>query len=174
MDESRNVLLESARIARGNIKPLAEYEVANFDVLLLPGGFGAAKNLSSFAFDGPDCKINPETEAAITATHKAGKPIGALCIAPVILAKLIPGVELTIGQDPGTSEAIDKMGGKSIKTKQQEVSIDRKNKVVTNSCYMLDSSLIDIAEGAKNTVGELLKLIWSDISLFNIPDKLIN
>lgn len=159
MDESRNVLLESARIARGNIKPLAEYEVANFDVLLLPGGFGAAKNLSSFAFDGPDCKINPETEAAITATHKAGKPIGALCIAPVILAKLIPGVELTIGQDPGTSEAIDKMGGKSIKTKQQEVSIDRKNKVVTNSCYMLDSSLIDIAEGAKNTVGELLKLI---------------
>ncbi len=159
MDESRNVLIESARIARGNIKPLSEFNIADFDALMFPGGFGVAKNLSSFAFDGPDCQVNNETKEAILATHQAGKPIGALCISPVIIAKVLESVEVTIGQDIETSEAIVKMGGVALKTKQREIAVDRKNKIVTNPCYMLDSSVVDIAEGAKNTVKAMLEMM---------------
>ena len=159
MPESRNVLIESARIARGNIKKLSEYKVADFDGLLFPGGFGVAKNLSSFAFDGPDCKVNTDTENAIKTTHQAGKPIGALCISPVVIAKVLQDVEVTIGQDPGTSEAIEKMGASALKTRPREIVIDQKNKIVTNPCYMLDSSIVDIAEGAKNTVKAMLDLM---------------
>ncbi|MCD6346189.1 MAG: isoprenoid biosynthesis glyoxalase ElbB [Bacteroidales bacterium] len=159
MPESRNVLIESARIARGNIKELSEYKVADFDGLLFPGGFGVAKNLSTFAFDGPDCQVNPDTENAIRTTHRAGKPIGALCISPVVIAKVLQDVKVTIGQDPATSEAIVKMGGNALKTHQREIVIDQKNKIVTNPCYMLDSSIVDIAEGAKNTVKAMLDLM---------------
>lgn len=158
MNEERNVLTESARIARGNIKALSDFKAGDFDILLFPGGFGAAKNLSTFAFDGPDCSVNKDVEKAIIDMHKAGKPIGALCISPVIIAKVLQDVELTIGQDVETSEAIEAMGAKAVKTKQREITIDRKNKIVTNPCYMLDSSLVDIAEGAKNTVSALLEL----------------
>ena len=159
MNETRNVLIESARIARGNIKPLSDYNVADFDALMFPGGFGVAKNLSSFAFDGPDCNVDKDTEHAILATHQAGKPIGALCISPVIIAKVLESVEVTIGQDIETSEAIEKMGGVALKTNQQEIAVDRKNKIVTNPCYMLDSSVVDIAEGAKNTVKAMLEMM---------------
>lgn len=158
MDENRNVLIEGARIARGNIKALSEFDPKEFDILLFPGGFGAAKNLSTFAFDGADCVVNTEVENAIKGMHAAGKAIGALCISPVILAKVLKGVELTIGQDNETSSALETMGAISVKTKQQEITIDKQNKIVTSPCYMLDSSLVDIAEGAKNTVKALLEL----------------
>ncbi len=158
MDEKRNVLIESARIARGEILPLSDFDAKAYDILLLPGGFGAAKNLSSFAFDGPDCTVNSEVEKAIITMHQAGKAIGALCISPVILAKVLKDVEITIGQDEETSEAIETMGARSVKTKQQEITIDYKNKIVTNPCYMLDSSIVDIAEGANNTVKALIQL----------------
>ncbi len=158
MNEERNVLVESARIARGNILALSEFNAADHDILLFPGGFGAAKNLSSFAFDGSDCTVNPDVEKAIIAMHAVGKPIGALCISPVILAKVLQNIEVTIGQDEETSTAIETMGAKALKTKQQEITIDYQNKIVTNPCYMLESSLIDIAEGAKNTVKALLEL----------------
>lgn len=158
MPEKRNVMVESARIARGNIRDLTEYKPEDHDILLIPGGFGAAKNLSSFAFDGPDCSVNTDLQRAILSTHAANKPIGALCIAPVILACVLKEVELTIGQDPETAEALKKMGAKHVQSKQQEVVIDRKNKIVTSPCYMLDSSLVDIAEGAKNAVHALLSL----------------
>lgn len=156
MHEQRNVLVEASRIARGQIKPLSEFSESKFDILLIPGGFGAAKNLSSFAFDGPECKVNPEVESAIISMHRAGKPIGALCIAPVILARVLGGIRVTIGTDPETSNALETMGASSIKTQQREIVIDQKNKLVTSPCYMLESSLIDIAEGAKNTVKALL------------------
>ncbi|HPX05046.1 MAG TPA: isoprenoid biosynthesis glyoxalase ElbB, partial [Tenuifilaceae bacterium] len=96
MPEKRNVLVESARIARGNAKPLSELRTEEFDALIFPGGFGAAKNLSTWAFDGPLAKINPDVERVIADMHKAKKPIGALCIAPVLLAKLIKGASVTI------------------------------------------------------------------------------
>lgn len=159
MDEKRNVLVESARIARGNAKPLSEYFCEDFDALIFPGGFGAAKNLSTFAFDGINCTVEPWVEKAIKSTHAAGKPIGALCIAPVILARILGNVILTVGQDKDTTEALELMGAKAIKTSAREIAIDRQNKIVTNPCYMLDSSIVDIAEGANNVVIALLTMM---------------
>lgn len=156
MDEKRNVLIESARIARGKISPLSDFKAENFDVLLFPGGFGAAKNLSSLAFDGPNCSVNKEVEKAIKDMLAAKKPIGALCIAPAIIAKVISGVEVTIGQDKGTIEAIEAMGGNHIITNHGDVVIDKKNKVYTTPCYMLDASITDIYNGAKNIVEALI------------------
>lgn len=156
MNERRNVLVESARIARGKIKNLKDYDPADFDALLLPGGFGAAKNLCDFAFKGPDCTVNPDVEKALKETHTLLKPIGALCIAPVILAKLFGPVELTIGQDPGTAEAIEKLGATHKSTDHGEVTVDLKNKLFTTPCYMLDATILDIAKGASNIVKAML------------------
>ncbi len=159
MGEKRNVLVESARIARGNAKPLSEYDAKDYDALIIPGGFGAAKNLSTFAFDGPDCSVEAELQRAILTSHKAGKTIGALCIAPVILARVLGNVILTVGQDQDTSDALEKMGAKAEKTNAREVTIDSTNKLVSTPCYMLDSSITDIAEGANNAVKAMLEMM---------------
>ena len=159
MNETRNVLVESARIARGKIKALSEFSGKDFDALVFPGGFGAAKNLSTFAFDGADCSINADVENAIKEMIGLGKPVGALCIAPVILAKILGDVELTIGQDRGTAEAVQKMGATHTETGHGEVVVDEKHKVVTTPCYMLDATLDQIGEGAENLVDALLKLM---------------
>lgn len=157
--EKRNVLAESARIARGKIAPLSAFEATQFDALVFPGGFGAAKNLCSFAFDGPDCKVNPDVERAVRAMHAAGKPIGALCIAPALMAKLLRGAEVTIGNDPGTAQAIEKMGGKHHIRTHGEVVVDAGLKLVTSPCYMLDATIGQIADGAENTVRTLMGMI---------------
>ena len=157
--ETRNVLVESARIARGKIQPLSDYKAADFDALLLPGGFGAAKNLSSLAFDGPDCTVNAEVERALKETHTAQKPIGALCITPAVVAKVLGPVEVTIGQDAGTAQAIKKMGGTHTPTTHGEVVIDKTNKIATTPCYMLDATIDQIAAGAENVVEATLKMI---------------
>lgn len=156
--ETRNVLVESARIARGKIRPLKEFKASEFDILMFAGGFGVAKNLCTYAFDGADCKVNPEVEKAVKEMHGSGKPIGALCISPVILAKVLGDVTVTLGQDPSAIGNVVKMGAKHEPTNPQDIVIDKKNKVVTNPCYMLDSSIVDIAEGAMNTVNALLEL----------------
>ena len=152
MNESRNVLVESARIARGDIKDLKEYDPKDFDALILPGGFGAAKNLCDFAFKGSECSVNPDVEKAIRNTASIGRPIGALCIAPVILSKILGDVELTIGQDAGTAEAVEKMGSQHRQTTHGEVIVDSKNNVFTTPCYMLDANILQIYEGATNIV----------------------
>lgn len=157
MDETRNVLIESARIARGQIKDLKQYEPNNYDALIFPGGFGAAKNLCDFAFNGADCTINPDVEKAILKTAGKNKPIGALCISPVIFAKVFGDVEVTIGQDPGTAEAIEKLGATHIKTNHGEVIIDEKNNLYTTPCYMLDANILEIAKGASNIVTAMLE-----------------
>ena len=161
MDESRSVLVEAARIARGDIKALDEFDPENFDALMLPGGFGAAKNLSTLAFDGPDCSVNADLANAVNAMVDAGKPIGALCITPAVLAKIFAGkaAKLTIGSDPGTIGAIEAMGGQHQETTHGEVVVDEKLKLVTSPCYMLDASISQIAEGANNTVRALLNLM---------------
>ena len=107
MNEKRNVLVESARIARGAISPLSDFVAADFEGLLLPGGFGAAKNLSNWAFKGPEATINQEVSDAINCMHGMKKPIGALCISPVIIAKVLGEVELTIGQDEATAAGVE-------------------------------------------------------------------
>ena len=152
MNESRNVLVESARIARGDIKDLKEYDPKDFDALILPGGFGAAKNLCDFAFKGSECSVNPDVEKAVRNTASIGRPIGALCIAPVILSKILGDVELTIGQDAGTAEAVEKMGSQHRQTTHGEVIVDSKNNVFTTPCYMLDANILQIYEGATNIV----------------------
>ncbi len=156
MPESRNVLVESARIARGKIQPLSKFNPAGYDALLFPGGFGAAKNLSTFAFDGPDCKVNADVEKAVKGMHQAGKPIGALCIAPVLLARILGKGELTIGQDKGTAAAVEKMGATHKNTGHGGVVLDKANKLFTTPCYMLDADIAQIGEGAENIVRAML------------------
>ena len=158
MDESRNVLVESARIARGNIKDLKEYDAEDYDGIIMPGGLGAAKNLSTFAFDGPHCFVNQDVERAVRDTAALGKPIGALCIAPAIIAKILGQVEITIGEDAATEAAIAQMGASHTKTTHGEIVVDRENKVVTTPCYMLDARVDQIGAGAENLVQAMLEM----------------
>lgn len=154
--ETRQVLVEAARIARGKISPLSDFRAGDFDILMFPGGFGVAKNFCSYAFEGASCTVNPEIEHAILSMHAAGKPIGALCITPVVLAKVLRDVTLTIGQDPGTARDVKAMGATHQATGHGEIVVDTKNKIVTSPCYMLNASITDIADGAIKTVEALL------------------
>jgi enhancing lycopene biosynthesis protein 2 len=159
MPETRNVLTESARIARGNIKPLTSLDMREFDALLLPGGFGVAKNLCSFAFKGADCEVHPQVTKVIRDAVSLRKPIGALCISPVLLAKIIGDVEITIGNDTGTAAAIEKMGAKHTVTAHGQVVTDTRHRVFTTPCYMLNANILQIAEGADNIVKAMLKVM---------------
>jgi enhancing lycopene biosynthesis protein 2 len=157
--EKRNVMIEAARICRGNILDLAEYSQSDFDALIMPGGFGAAKNLCDFAVEGGDMQVQEDVQRAVTETHAAGKPIGALCIAPVIVAKLIKGVHVTVGQDEGVATAVTgAFGGKHSKTGHGEIIIDRENKIVTTPCYMLEPTISQVYEGANNLVKAVLAM----------------
>lgn len=158
MSEKRNVLVESARIARGNIKNLKEFKTEEFDAILFPGGFGVAKNLCTFAFDGPNCSVNTDVETAIKAMHLAKKPIGALCISPALIAKVLGDIKLSIGQDKETAKAINSLGATHINTKHGEIVIDKINKIVTTPCYMLDSSIAQVGDGAENVVKAIMNL----------------
>lgn len=158
MPEKRNVLIEAARIARGNIKPLSEYKAKNYDAIVFPGGFGAAKNLCTFAFDGADCKVNPDVEKAVRTTVAEEKPVGALCISPVVIAKILGDVKVTIGQDEATIQAIEDLGGTHKKTTHGQIVVDDKYKVVTTPCYMLNATIDQIADGADNVVKKILEM----------------
>ncbi len=157
--ETRNVLAESARIARGKIAPLSAFDAAQFDALVFPGGFGAAKNLCGFAFDGPDCAVDPDVEKAVKSMHAAKKPIGALCIAPALIARILHGGDVTIGNDAATAQAIEKMGGKHHTRGHGEVVVDPVLKLATSPCYMLDATIGQIAQGAENTIKTLVGMI---------------
>lgn len=159
MPGSRNVLVESARIARGKIKPLGELNIRDFDAVIFPGGFGVAKNLCSYAFDGADCKVIPEVSEVIREAATMRKPIGALCISPVMLAKVLGEVELTIGHDGKTADDVEKMGARHRQTTHGQVVIDHKHKVFTTPCYMLDATIADIATGAHNIVKAMLEVM---------------
>lgn len=159
MDGHRNVLTESARIARGKIKPLHDLDPENFDAVVLPGGFGAAKNLSDYAFKGEQMKVLPELEKLLKATHTLKKPIGAMCISPVILARIFGNVELTIGHDEQTALHISQMGAHHKQTRAAEVVVDVDNKLVTTPCYMINSSIGQIAAGAEAMITAMLKLM---------------
>lgn len=159
MPEKRNVLVEAARIARGNIKPLSEYKAKNYDAIVFPGGFGAAKNLCTFAFDGVDCKVNPDVEKAVRSTVAEEKPVGALCISPVLIAKILGDVKVTIGQDEATIQAIEDLGGTHKKTTHGQIVVDDKYKVITTPCYMLDATIDQIADGTENVVKKILEMV---------------
>lgn len=157
-NETRNVLVESARIARGNIKDIKELKAKDFDALILPGGFGAAKNLSSFAYEGENYTVDTEAEKVVKDFHSAKKPIAALCIAPVIISKVL-GAEVTIGTDKATAKIIEHVGGKHINKDYHEVAIDTKNLIVTNPCYMLADDIYKVWLGVEACVEAMLGLI---------------
>ncbi|MEA2042096.1 MAG: isoprenoid biosynthesis glyoxalase ElbB [Bacteroidota bacterium] len=159
MDEKRNVLIEAARIARGDIKKLSDLDMKAYDALMMPGGFGVAKNLSSFAFDGANCTVDSDLERIVKSAVEAGKPIGALCISPAVVAKILDGAEVTIGQDEDTAKAISEMGAKHKLTTHGEVVIDHKYKVATTPCYMLDANILEIAQGAENVTKAVFEMI---------------
>jgi enhancing lycopene biosynthesis protein 2 len=159
--ERRNVLVESARIARGQIQDVAQVAASDLDALLLPGGTGAAKNLCDFADAGAKAKADPGVARLLREMHAAKKPIGALCIAPAVLAAVLgPSVhpELTIGTDAETARSLEAMGARHVATPVTDIVVDRKNKIVTTACYMLATRISEIAAGAEKLVRALLEM----------------
>lgn len=156
MKEERNVLVESARIARGKIQPLNAFNADHFDALLIPGGFGAAKNLSDFAFNGAKAGVHIEVKDAIQEMNRMGKPIGALCIAPALIALTLDNIDLTIGNDEGTAKALEELGSHHVETTHGDVVYDKDANVFTTPCYMLDANILEIAAGAENIVKAMM------------------
>jgi len=160
---NRNVLLESARIARGDIIPLTKLSVKDFDALIFPGGFGVAKNLCTFGLKGPDCEIEQTVKKIILDALRARKPLGLICIAPALAAKAVEGTEfklkLTIGNDPGTAKAIESLGAKHINCPVDDIVYDEQNKVVSTPAYMLGPSVAAIAKGIEKLVNKVISLI---------------
>ncbi|XP_072026662.1 glutamine amidotransferase-like class 1 domain-containing protein 3, mitochondrial [Amphiura filiformis] len=167
MEQTRNVLVESARIARGKIAALSTLNSSNYDAVVFPGGFGAAKNLSSFAVDGVNCKVNGDVERVLKEFHQAKKPIGLCCISPVLAAKVIPGCEVTVGQDKeeggkypysGTAGAIQEMGAKHINKTVAETHVDEANLIVTTPAFMCETRLHEIFDGVQKMINQVLAM----------------
>jgi len=162
-DETRNVLVESARIARGKIRDIAEVKVDEVDALIFPGGFGAAKNLCDFASKGSDCSAHPEVARLVREIVSAKKPLAAICIAPALISRILGDAELahklTIGTDEGTAAALEEMGTEHVSCPVSNFVIDPANKLISTPAYMLAGSIREAAEGIEKTVAELLKMI---------------
>jgi enhancing lycopene biosynthesis protein 2 len=158
--ERRNVRVESARIARGPVRDVAEVSPDELDALMLPGGFGAAKNLCTFAVDGADCSVDPGVAALLRGMHAQGKPIAAVCIAPALLAKVLgdEGPELTIGNDAATASALEGLGTTHVECPVTEFVVDERKKLITSPAYMLAQNISEAAEGIEKTVARLMEL----------------
>lgn len=157
--ETRNVLVEAARIARGNVIDLATAVAEDYDALIVPGGFGAAKNLCSFAVEGASMSVQADFLALARAFHEAGKPIGLICIAPVMAAAICgEGSQCTIGNDAETATAISAMGGEHLECPVSEARVDAARKLVTTPAYMLAGSVSEAYGGIDQCVREVLAL----------------
>jgi enhancing lycopene biosynthesis protein 2 len=157
--ESRNVLVEAARIVRGNVLELTQAKVDEFDALLVPGGFGAAKNLSNFAVAGAELDVQPGFLKLARAFHKNGKPIGLICIAPVMAAAICgEGARCTIGNDTDVAAAIGAMGAEHLECPVSEARVDVERKLVTTPAYMLAGSVSEAYSGIGECVKEVLAL----------------
>ena len=157
--ETRNVLVEAARIARGNILDLASLDVGDFDALLVPGGFGAAKNLCNFAVAGAEMAVHADFLRIARSFHEAGKPIGLMCIAPVMATAICgTGSRCTIGNDAETAAAIEAMGGEHLACPVSEARVDKERKLVTTPAYMLAGSVAEAYSGISECVKEVLAL----------------
>ncbi len=159
---NRNVLIESARITRGDVKPTQDLDVSKFDAIVFPGGFGAAKNLCSFAVDGPDCDIDPDIEKAIKQTVEGNKVIGAICISPVLIARALKdtGINptLTIGTDKGTMDALKALNANPKEAQVTEIVVDDANKIVSTPAYMLGPNIAKVAKGIEKLVKKVLEM----------------
>ncbi|HIP37502.1 MAG TPA: isoprenoid biosynthesis glyoxalase ElbB [Crocinitomix sp.] len=171
MNETRNMMVESARIARGDIKDINDINPSNIDALIIPGGFGSAKNFTRWAFNGPDGEILPEVKLLIVNLINAGKPIAALCVSPVVIAKALEGSEHKVNLTLGTSKdkspynitefhaGLEKTGAKIKEKALKDILIDENLKIVTAPCYMMDANILDIRENIKIAVNALTKLV---------------
>lgn len=161
-EEKRNVLVEAARVARGEIRDLAEADITEFDAVVFPGGFGVAKNLCDFAVNGPDCSVNPQVERFILAAIDARKALGFICIAPALMARVAESRNLhpkmTIGTDADTAAAIEKMGGTHLPAQVREVVVDEDLRIVSTPAYMLGRRISEVADGIDRLVEKLLQL----------------
>lgn len=159
MDETRNVLVEAARIARGKIEDVAKLNVDDYDALLLPGGFGAAKNLTDFAVKGAECSINTHVASACRAFAQARKPAGYLCIAPTIIPLIYDqGVKATIGNDAATAAAFNTLGGLHVESQVDQVVFDEQHLVLSTPAYMLAENISEAAKGIEALVEKLVSL----------------
>lgn len=159
MADSRNVLIEAARIARGDIHPLNAAKAEELDALIVPGGFGAAKNLSDFASQGSECRVDADLKALAQQMQQQGKPLGFICIAPALLPKIFDfPLRLTIGTDIDTAEVIEDMGGEHIPCPVDDIVVDEDNKIVTTPAYMLAQNIAEAAAGIDKLVARVLVL----------------
>ena len=161
-EEVRNVLDESARIARGKVQDVAKAKAGDFDALVLPGGFGAAKNLSNFATAGSKARVEPNVGRLLREMHKARKPIAALCISPAVVAAALrderTGTKLTIGSDEATAKAIVEMGSKHVVCPVDEMRVDEEQRIVSSPAYMYDARIGEVATGIEKAMKELVRL----------------
>ncbi|UTW05451.1 isoprenoid biosynthesis glyoxalase ElbB [Amphritea atlantica] len=158
-DQQRNVLTEAARLARGEIINLAEANPADYDALIIPGGFGAAKNLSNFAVAGAAAVVNPDLINFARAIHGAGKPVGLICIAPTMTPLLFgEGTTCTVGNDKAIAAAIEEMGGRHQECDCSNIIVDETRKIVTTPAYMLAGSISEAASGINKLVDKVLQL----------------
>lgn len=157
--ERRNVLIESARIARGNVQPLSQASANDLDALIVPGGFGAAKNLSDFASLGSECSVDSSLKMLALEMHEAGKPLGFMCIAPAMLPKIFDfPLRLTIGTDIDTAEVLEEMGAEHVPCPVDDIVVDEEHKVVTTPAYMLAEDIAQAASGIEKLVARVLVL----------------
>jgi enhancing lycopene biosynthesis protein 2 len=158
--EKRNVLAESARIARGKIQDLKEARAKDLDAVVFPGGFGAALNLSSFATKGKDADVHPEAARILREMHAAKKPIGAICIAPAVVSRVLGQAHprLTIGDDKGTAAALEASGAVHENCPVEGFVVDRENRIVTTPAYMYNASIAHVAKGVRACVREVLAM----------------
>lgn len=170
MPEKRNVLIEAARIARGAITEINEVDVASLDALVMPGGFGVAKNFTKWAFEGPNGSILESVQKLIRAFYQAQKPIGAVCMAPTTVAKALEGfanVQLTIGNTiekspydiKAISDGINATGNVAVMVSVTDVFVDTNNKIVSSPCYMMEASISEIYMGAEKTIQKLKEML---------------
>ena len=161
-EEKRNCLVEAARIARGKIKDIVQVKAADIDALAMPGGFGAAKNLCTWAIDGNNCKVHPEVKRLLSELVAAKKPIAAICISPVLVAKVLEDdmlqPVLTIGNDSETASNLQAMGADHLECSVREFVVDEKNKLVSTPAYMLARSIGEAAVGIEKTIKKLIEM----------------
>lgn len=159
--QKRNVLTEASRISRGDIKNIKDVDTGELDALIFPGGYGAAKNICDYASRGIECAVNPEVDRIIREMHRAQKPLGFICIAPVIAAKVLGTFhpELTIGNDKATAGALIAMGARHKVCRVEEIVVDEKNRIISTPAYMLGPSISCIASGIEKLVLKVLEMI---------------
>lgn len=167
MNESRNMLVEAARIARGNVKDINTISINELDALVIPGGFGSAKNLTNWAFEGPEGTILPSVKKLILDLLNAKKPLVALCVSPVVVAKALEGSgirsNLSIGstEEPspydiaGFSRGLESVGATTALKTKHEINIDKHNKIITAPCYMMDASLLEVRNNVQQAIQAL-------------------